>query len=238
MRVVSIGNSFSQDAQRYISQIAKNYGERLDVINLYIGGCSLNTHYNNLVEDNNAYELQFNGVNADVKVSIKQALESMPDVITLQQASKDSVNYKTYKPYLTELYNYAKKVCPNAKIMLHETWAYQDGSEKLATLNYTSFDDMFKDVKKAYKKAQKDFEFDGVLPSGSVMQTAIKLGLEHSHNDGLHASLGAGRYMLGLTWFKVLTGIDITKDKFNNFDEPVTKQERKIIIKAVNKIVK
>ena len=238
MRVVSIGNSFSQDAQRYISQIAKNYGERLDVINLYIGGCSLNTHYNNLVEDNNAYELQFNGVNTDVKVSIKQALESMPDVITLQQASKDSVNYKTYKPYLTELYNYAKKVCPNAKIMLHETWAYQDGSEKLATLNYTSFDDMFKDVKKAYKKAQKDFEFDGVLPSGSVMQTAIKLGLEHSHNDGLHASLGAGRYMLGLTWFKVLTGIDITKDKFNNFDEPVTKQERKIIIKAVNKIVK
>lgn len=238
MRVVSIGNSFSQDAQRYISQIAKNYGERLDVINLYIGGCSLNTHYNNLVEDNNAYELQFNGVNTDVKVSIKQALESMPDVITLQQASKDSVNYKTYKPYLTELYNYAKKVCPNAKIMLHETWAYQDGSEKLATLNYTSFDDMFKDVKKAYKKAQKDFEFDGVLPSGSVMQTAIKLGLEHSHNDGLHASLGAGRYMLGLTWFKVLTGIDITNDKFNNFDEPVTKQERKIIIKAVNKIVK
>ena len=238
MRVVSIGNSFSQDAQRYISQIAKNYGERLDVINLYIGGCSLNTHYKNLVEDNNAYELQFNGVNTDVKVSIKQALESMPDVITLQQASKDSVNYKTYKPYLTELYNYAKKVCPNAKIMLHETWAYQDGSEKLATLNYTSFDDMFKDVKKAYKKAQKDFEFDAVLPSGSVMQTAIKLGLEHSHNDGLHASLGAGRYMLGLTWFKVLTGIDITKDKFNNFDEPVTKQERKIIIKAVNKIVK
>lgn len=238
MRVVSIGNSFSQDAQRYISQIAKNYGERLDVINLYIGGCSLNTHYNNLVEDNNAYELQFNGVNTDVKVSIKQALESMPDVITLQQASKDSVNYKTYKPYLTKLYNYAKKVCPNAKIMLHETWAYQDGSEKLATLNYTSFNNMFKDVKKAYKKAQKDFKFDGVLPSGSVMQTAIKLGLEHSHNDGLHASLGAGRYMLGLTWFKVLTGIDITKDKFNNFDEPVTKQERKIIIKAVNKIVK
>lgn len=238
MRVVSIGNSFSQDAQRYINQIAKNYGERLDVINLYIGSCSLSTHYNNLVEDNMAYQLQFNGVSTDVMVSIKQVLESCPDVITLQQASKYSVDYKTYKPYLTELYNYAKKVCSNAKILLHETWAYQDGSVKLEELNYTSFNNMFKDVKKAYKKAQKDFEFDGVLPSGSVMQTAIKLGLEHSHNDGLHASLGAGRYMLGLTWFKVLTGIDITKDKFNNFDEPVTKQERKIIIKAVNKIVK
>ena len=238
MRVVSIGNSFSQDAQRYINQIAKNYGERVDVINLYIGGCSLETHYNNLKEDKEAYQLQFNGVSTDVYVSIRQVLESGPDVITLQQASKYSVDYKTYKPYLTELYNYIKKVCPNAKILLHETWAYQDGSVKLEELNYTSFNNMFKDVKKAYKKAQKDFEFDGVLPSGSVMQTAIKLGLEHSHNDGLHASLGAGRYLLGLTWFKVLTGIDITKDKFNNFDEPVTKQERKIIIKAVNKIVK
>ncbi len=238
MRVVSIGNSFSQDAQRYINQIAKNYGERVDVINLYIGGCSLETHYNNLKEDKEAYQLQFNGVSTDVYVSIRQVLESGPDVITLQQASKYSVDYKTYKPYLTELYNYVKKVCPNAKILLHETWAYQDGSVKLEELNYTSFNNMFKDVKKAYKKAQKDFEFDGVLPSGSVMQTAIKLGLEHSHNDGLHASLGAGRYLLGLTWFKVLTGIDITKDKFNDFDEPVTKQERKIIIKAVNKIVK
>ena len=238
MRVVSIGNSFSQDAQRYINQIAKNYNERVDVINLYIGGCSLNTHYKNLVEDNQAYQLQFNGVNTDVKVSIRQALESCPDVITLQQASKYSVDYKSYIPYLTELYNYAKKTCPNAKIFLHETWAYQDGSIKLEELNYSSFNDMFKDVKKAYKKAFKAFEFDGLLPSGSVMQTAIKLGLEHSHNDGLHASLGAGRYMLGLTWFKVLTGIDISKDKFNDFDEPVSKQERKIIIKAVNKIVK
>ena len=238
MRIVSIGNSFSQDAQRYINQIAKNYGERVDVINLYIGGCSLETHYNNLKSDAQAYQLQFNGVNTDVKVSIRQALESGPDVVTLQQASKNSVNYKTYNPYLTELYNYAKQVCPNAKIMLHETWAYQDGSEKLETLNYTSFNDMFKDVKKAYKKAQKQFVFDAVLPSGSVMQTAIKLGLEHSHNDGLHASLGAGRYLLGLTWFKVLTGIDITKDKFNDFDEPVSKQERKIIIKAINKTVK
>ena len=61
----------------------------------------------------------------------------------------------------------------------------------------------------------------------------VKLGIGKIHRDALHASLGAGRYLLGLTWYKYLTNNDISRNTFDSFDEPVTKREREIIIKAV-----
>ena len=61
MKLLSIGNSFSQDAQRYLHRLAKNDGTDLKTVNLYIGGCSLRTHYLNMLDDNAAYDFQFNG---------------------------------------------------------------------------------------------------------------------------------------------------------------------------------
>ena len=58
MNILCIGNSFSQDATRYLHQISD---EELYVRNLYIGGCSLETHWNNIVESNEFYEYQKNG---------------------------------------------------------------------------------------------------------------------------------------------------------------------------------
>ena len=52
MKVLFVGNSFSNDATRYLQFIA---GEELFVRNLYIGGCSLERHYNNLVGEEREY---------------------------------------------------------------------------------------------------------------------------------------------------------------------------------------
>ena len=41
MKILSIGNSFSEDAQRYLKLIAGANGRELTCVNLYIGGCSL-----------------------------------------------------------------------------------------------------------------------------------------------------------------------------------------------------
>ena len=51
MKVLSIGNSFSQDAQRYLHRLAKEDGTFIKCVNLYIGGCSLQTHYINMLEN-------------------------------------------------------------------------------------------------------------------------------------------------------------------------------------------
>ncbi|MBQ2768884.1 MAG: DUF4886 domain-containing protein [Clostridia bacterium] len=130
MKILSIGNSFSQDAQRYLHRIAKKDGLELTTANLCIGGCSLRTHYLNMLNENVAYDFEFNGETTFIKVSLKQALEGTEwDVITLQQASAFSADAETYLPYIEELVQYIKKYAPRSKIFVHETWAYEDAAK-------------------------------------------------------------------------------------------------------------
>ena len=93
-------------------------------------------------------------------------------------------------------------------------------------------------VKKAYYKCLEDLPFDGIIPSGDAMIEAVRLGIGKIHRDTFHASLGAGRYMLGLLWYKFLTGNDITSNEFLDLDEPISKMQREIVINSVNKVLK
>lgn len=238
MKILSIGNSFSQDAQRYLYKLAKNRGEFFKTVNLFIGGCPLRTHYINCLEDKAEYSFEFNGERTGLFVSIKQALISDEwDVVTLQQASYYSAKFETYSPYAEYLYDYVKKYCPHAKIYIHQTWAYEDGSDRLKNLaGYETAKDMLNDVCASYDKMAKLVKADGIIPCGRAMFNAIKNGIGKIHRDTFHASLGAGRYLLALTWYKALTGKDITNDEFNEFDVPVTDEEREIVIKTVNSL--
>ena len=124
MKVLAIGNSFSNDAMRYLHGIAKADG--------VIGGCPLSRHYANIHNDAADYDFEFNGVRTGIKVSIKQALQSdIWDVVTLQQASSLSVDYNTYQPYLNTIADYVHIHAPKAKIMIHQTWAYEQNSKRL-----------------------------------------------------------------------------------------------------------
>ena len=235
MKILSIGNSFSQDAQRYLSKIAIKEGERIKNINLYIGGCSLRTHYLNMLDGRDDYTLEFLGESTGVKVSIDRVLRSDDwDVITLQQVSTQSAKFESYTPYIEELADYVRTFCPKAKIYIHETWAYENGCARLSDLGFESDEDMYAGLKDAYAKAKEKIEAYGIIPSGTAMIEASRRGLSHLHRDTFHASLGAGRYILGLTWYKALFGKDITENDFSDFDEPITEEERRIIIESVN----
>lgn len=235
MKVLSIGNSFSQDAQRYLHRIAKKDGTELRTVNLMIGGCSLRTHYVNMLQDNANYGLGVNGEDTSFRVSIAQALASEEwDVVTLQQASPLSPDYESYVPYIERLAEYVRQYCPKAKIYVHQTWAYEDGSARLEKVGYESMEAMFKDIELSYDKAAGRIKADGIIPSGKSMLNAVKLGIEKAHRDTFHAALGVGRYLIALTWYKALFGKDITNNDFDEFDVPVSKEEREIAIKAVN----
>ena len=69
------------------------------------------------------------------------------------------------------------------------------------------------------------------------MLKASQLGVTVHSADGHHAARGAGRYLLALTWFKKLTGMDITGNTFNDFDVEVTDVEREKVIEAVNSVL-
>ena len=96
MNVLCIGNSFSQDATRYLHQVS---GESLFVRNLYIGGCSLERHYNNIVEDRADYEYQKNGRCLKM-ISIKEALKKIVTEAKDGKISEDEITETTLQNYL------------------------------------------------------------------------------------------------------------------------------------------
>lgn len=238
MKILSIGNSFSQDATRYLSRMAAENNLVLKTVNLYIGGCSLKTHYYNMLDDSRKYLMEFNGFSTGFYVTIKEALMSDEwDYVTVQQASPLSYKQESYQPYLNELAAYIKKYCPHTKILVHQTWAYEDGSERLANHGYATGADMFRDIEKAYQQAAQDIQASGLIPCGKVLQTCLAEGMETVHRDTFHASLGAGRYALALTWLCYLTGVKPEEVVFTQFEKPTTEEEIRIVKKAVSEIL-
>lgn len=240
MNILSIGNSFSHDAQRYVHNIAKADRVTLNTFNLYMGGCSLSKHYRNMIGDKPLYELEMNGKNTGFNTSLKEALLNRDwDIVTVQQVSHKSPYYETYQPYLNELVKYVKMCVPKAKIVVHQTWAYEQDSVRLnSELGYKNHIDMFNDVKSSYEKAVKDIDADFTIPSGELFQNLIASGIKKVHRDTFHASYGIGRYALGLLWYVFLTGNDVTNNTFLDFDEDIDGEQIKKIKECVMMLYK
>lgn len=227
MNVLAISNSFGDDANRYLHQIARADGKVIDVATLFIGGCTLDTHYRNLLGNKEAYDLRFNGHITGFKVSIEEALLSREwDVVTIQQGSKKSYDAESFEPYASALADCIRECAPKAKLLVHQTWSYKEGSELMLKITpYTTFDAMFADIEKAYEKCVETVEADGLIPSGKLLQELLHKGVECIHRDNLHVTKGLGRYALGLLWYRMLTGRTVAENTFCDFDEPVTPEE-------------
>ena len=213
MNILSIGNSFSQDAQRYLHGIAKADGVVMNTFNLYIGGCPLSLHYRNMLSEAPAYTLEMNGV------------------------STQSPRYDTYQPYLNQLAEYIRHCVPKAKLAIHQTWAYEQSSSRLQALfGYQDQAEMFRDLKNAYQTAAQDIHADYIIPGGEVLQALLANGIEKVHRDCHHASFGLGRYALGLVWYAFLTGHDVLNNTFADFDETISPEEIAIAQKCAMEV--
>lgn len=235
MQILAIGNSFSQDATAYLKRISEAGKGDITVVNLMIGGCSLSRHYRNMLSGEKAYSLEFNGQSTGFFVSMEEALLSRDwDVITIQQVSSLSPKYETYQPYLGELAAYIRKCCPKAKLMIHETWAYEEESSKLVNgMKYEKRVDMYNDLHDAYAKAAEAVNAYGIIPSGTLMQKLIENGITRLHRDTFHASFDIGRYALALLWFRVLTGKSVLDNGFRCSVGEISDSEYAIIKKCV-----
>ena len=239
MNVLAIGNSFSEDATRYLHQIARADGENIQVVSLYIGGCSLERHYRNMLSDGRAYELQYNGQRTGFPVSLSEALLNREwDVVTIQQQSSRSASKETFYPYVTDLVAFVRKCVPKAKIYFHQTWAYEDESKMLFELTpYKSFKEMADSVINTYSEVAQEQNADGIIPCGEVMSALLEHGIPKIHRDTFHASYGIGRYALALTWYRTLTGRSVLGNTFSDFDEPITDADVETVKNCVEKVV-
>lgn len=218
LRVLAIGNSFSQDAvEQYLHELGKVEGYVMIIGNMYIGGCSLERHVKNIRNNAPAYayrKVNQNGERTETKeMTIEKALADEPwDYVSLQQASPLSGIYETYKASLPELVDYVKaRIGKKTVLMMHQTWSYANNSTHSGFKNYNSNQmKMYTDIVNAVKAAAKLVGVKKIIPSGTAIQNARTTFIGDCMNrDGYHLDLKIGRYTAACTWFEALTGQNV-----------------------------
>ena len=234
MKILSIGNSFSRDAHRYIHALARKNGAELETVNLYVANASLDTHIRNYYADRRVYFYDFNGVETDFCVTLKEALSADEyDIVTVQQLSRKSLGTDSFSPSLERLLEIVELYQPRAKIYLHQGWEYSpDSAEAKAVAPagdmYNSLDVTLSEVMEKYPK------ISGNIPSHRAVRGAIEAGVERLYRDGVHLSLGGGRYLVALVWYKSLFGA-MPEKHLSALDKPIpTPDLEKLISCAQN----
>lgn len=221
-KILAIGNSFSEDATAYLHQIAATGGVDTKVVNLFIGGCSLETHWKNCQGNLQDYVYQINGEITQRMVSVEEVLmEDSWDFITMQQASHESGILQSYVPYLKELSGYVRERCGGAKQLLHQTWAYETDSAHDRFYKYNNNQQvMYLALKAAYEENGTSLGLP-LIPCGDVIQALRETprfdypnGGQTLCRDGFHMHLVYGRYAAAATWYEAILKENILENDF------------------------
>lgn len=171
-RLFIIGNSFSQNAASFLPQLTKEGGIELETGRAELGGCSMERHWK-LVETAEKDTSDPAGKPYGGK-SLRQLLSNGTwDMVTIQQYSLLSGDPETYRPYARKLYDFIRSIQPNAKIFIHQIWAYRNdakafgkiGGEKRAA----DAADMHQHVRAAYHTIADELGLT-VIPVGDAFR--------------------------------------------------------------------
>jgi len=133
LRLFLIGNSFSQNATRYLPQLAAEGKHPLKIGRAELGGCSLQRHWE-IAEAAEKNPDDPKGKAYGGK-SLRQLLSAGTwDVVTIQQNSMNSGDVTTYSPYAKKLFDLIKSIQPKARILIHQTWAYRSDSKQFTQI--------------------------------------------------------------------------------------------------------
>lgn len=170
LKLLTIGNSFSNDALGFLPQIAEAGGKKLVVGRASLGGCSLERHARHLREalagdpKGKAYQGR----------SLPEILSSREwDIVTIQQWSQLSFKPETFQPHADELIAAIRTYVPNAEIVVHQTWAYRDDHPWFQKSDGFTPAKMYEGLTATYK-AFADGKGFRVLPVGDAMHLARK----------------------------------------------------------------
>jgi len=212
VRILAIGNSFSEDAiEQNLYELAEAEGIKVIIGNLYHPGCSLEQHCAYLSEGKEEYD--YRKVVDGVKTSRTQTtldyalLDEDWDYVSFQQASHYSGLWDTYMPWLERVVSYSKKrLRQNVKLMWHMTWAYAADSNHDGFRNYgNSQKKMYEMILSSTRKALGTMPFDILIPCGTAVQNARTSALGDTMNrDGYHLQLCYGRFIAACTWFEAI----------------------------------
>lgn len=216
IKILAIGNSFSEDAiENYLYDLAQSAGYKVMIGNMYIGGQSLEGHWNNASGNNPAYQLRLIGPDG-VKNSFndRNLMEVISgenwDYISFQEVSQLSGIIDGYQEFLPQLMDYAAALTtnPEVKLILHQTWAYAQDSNHFGFPTYNNDQmTMYDAIVDAVWKAKELSGIDMVVPSGTAIQNGRTSYIgDKFTRDGYHLNLSIGRFTAASTWFESIFG--------------------------------
>jgi hypothetical protein len=213
LRLFLIGNSFSQNATRYLPKLAAEGGHPLKIGRAELGGCSLQRHWE-IAEaaENNPNDPKGKAYNGK---SLRELLSTgVWDVVTIQQNSMNSGDVATYQPYAKKLYDLVRSIQPNARIVMHQTWAYRTDAKKFTQTAEKQFavsaKDMWEKSRAAYQTVSKDLGIP-LIPVGDAFwkinsgkETAFKPNLNAVIDNPVYPNLPKQQHSLhvGYKWNK------------------------------------
>ena len=218
LKILAIGNSFSEDAMEYVYQIAKAAGvEEIELGHLYIGGCSLETHLQNVSYDFSKYLYSTKKTEGAWRTTrnnkaSKAFSDNDWDFITIQQNSNNSGVASTYDD-VDPLIDAIESQCTNEHVAFawHMTWAYQQDSDHKAFPIYnndqmTMYNAILASVQ---EKIVPNNRIVKIIPSGTAIQNARTSYVGDTlTRDGYHLSYDQGRLVAGVSYLASLIGID------------------------------
>lgn len=252
LRILGIGNSFTDDAMIYIPQILKQMGiENVVLGKLSYSGCSLQQHLQFYRNNSKVYTFETQiGNDYNWKTTLNYSFEEAIsytdwDIIILQQVSDQAGIYDTYQPYLNILLNKINSEATNTKVVFgwHMTWAYATNSTHSGFKAYGNNQfSMYQQITKSVQFLQYNLGIKLVVPSATSIQNLRNTSINNHPldftRDGYHIDLGVGRFTLACTWFQALIapcfGLDINNLPYIPFNDgtPVSLENYKICRKA------
>lgn len=248
-KVLTIGNSFAQNASTYATEIAYANGEELTFGYLMFPSCTIDMHYEAAMADRHIFRFKvttpdnmqgtllkdyptdqnFNQDLPDTAASIKEALEYTDwDIIVFQQESASARDIDTFGN-LGNLIEYVRGICPDADLMFHEVWRWGEWGE-----------DQFDLIKSNSETVAAQYGLE-IIPSGLAFEYARDaLGSDTivNENDGHYQHANTyGMYIAGCAYVGAIFDIEVSPNTFANHPYVNDNGKVTLLTKAANDAV-
>ncbi len=243
MKILSIGNSFSQNMHAYVHDMALAAGEDVTVVNAYYGGCTMRRH--TVFYDKNIpiYKWFIDSKLFKDGVTLREIISSdVFDFVTLQSGTGGWEEYGEVtpnSPYIGKLIDVAKEYQPRATLVYNHYWADSDACTR------SVFKYVFGSSRKAMQEhwqryadeARDEYGIKYINPCGKAVDIAYEKMGERLYLDGYHMCR-VGNYLLGCEWVEYFTGSQVPESfipappEDSKYDIPMPDDNERAIMRA------
>lgn len=212
LRVLAIGNSYTEDGTAYIGEIVEGLGidpSSYCVYTLTRGSTSLQNWSDKMDSNDTVAIYRRNAGNITMpkrQHPLKEIFAQDWDVIVLQQLSTLARDKSTYAPYLRHFIDEIRANCTNPNVALAWQLIHAYGKDSPYNKGITGVS-RWEEIVKTTKKMVEEDGIDIIIPTGTAIQIARQTDLETASDltrDNTHLCYGVGRYIAASTWVQTL----------------------------------